>query len=86
MLRLLSRSDLKMFKFTVIYLLLLILLALMGALQIDSYNYPHAALGQAVFLVIFWLIGCAIAAVRTKTPEQRAARTAKDKSEATPEG
>jgi hypothetical protein len=65
-----------MFKFTVVYLLLLILIAIMGGLQIDSYNYPHAALGQGVFLVIVWLVGCGIAATSTKTPEQRAARTA----------
>jgi hypothetical protein len=65
-----------MFKFTVVYLLLLILIALMGGLKIDSYNYPHAALGQAAFLVIFWLIGCGIAAFCTSTPEQRAAKAA----------
>jgi hypothetical protein len=66
----------KMFKFTVAYLLLLILIAIMGGLQIDSYNYPHAALGQAVFLVVFWLIGCGISAFCTSTPEQRAAKAA----------
>jgi hypothetical protein len=75
-----------MFKFTVIYLLLLILLALMGGLQIDSYNYPHAALGQAVLLFIIWLSGCGIAGAYTRTTKQRAARTAKDEAEAKPEG
>jgi hypothetical protein len=75
-----------MFKFSVVYLLLLILVAIMGGFQIDSYNYPHAALGQAVLLFIVWLIGCGIAAAYTRTTEQRAARAAKDEAEAKPEG
>jgi len=55
-----------MFKFTVIYLTLLILVGIMGGLNVDSYNHPHAELGQWAAIVIIWLFGSAIASGRAR--------------------
>ena len=56
-----------MFKFTVVYLLLLIVLALMGGLTISdqqAYTHPHAALGQVVIIAGVWFVVCFFIAMK----------------------